>query len=208
MALTKAVIVNLDAPASPPIAVMFNPPRYELSKTNRFAEIKIPGLPSSVLQFVNGNAKTLTMELFFDTTGTGADVRTTTAAIANLTELGAITRAPPRLLLLWGSLAFPCFLVSVRQEFDYFNAAGLPLRARLTVEFKGHDSVESLVAAVPVAQVEQATAYVAMAGDTLQAIAASVYDDPAKWRQIADANNLDDPRTLGAGLRLQIPRLG
>jgi len=208
MALTKAVIVNLDVPGSPPIPAMFNPPKYELSKTNQFAELKIPGLPSSVLQFVNGNAKSLSMELFFDTTSSGADVRTATAAIVNLTEPATVTRAPPRLLLLWGSLAFPCFLVSVRQEFDYFNAAGMPLRAHLTVEFKGHDSLESLIAAVPVAQVEQVTAYVAKAGDTLQAIAAAVYDDPAQWRLIAASNNVDDPRGLAAGAHLQIPRLG
>src|SRR5215831_17958916 len=135
MALTKAVIVNLDAPGTPPIPMMFNPPKYELSKTNQFAEIKIPGLPSSVLQFVNGNAKSLTMELFFDTSDKGADVRIHSSAVSNLTEPDPVTKAPPRLLLLWGSLAFPCFLMSVRQTFDYFNTLGLPLRATLTVEF-------------------------------------------------------------------------
>ena len=57
MALAKAVIINLDALPPLPIPVMFNPPDYTLSKTNQFAEIKIPGLPSSVLQFVNGDAK-------------------------------------------------------------------------------------------------------------------------------------------------------
>lgn len=109
MALTKAVIVKLDAPGAPPIPVMFNPPKYELSKTNQFAEIKIPGLATSVLQFVNGNAKSLSMELFFDTTDSGLDVRARTAAVANLTEPDPVSKAPSRLLLLWGSLAFPLF---------------------------------------------------------------------------------------------------
>lgn len=207
MALTKAVIVNRDAPAKPPIPVMFNPPNYELSKTNRFAEIQVPGLPSAVLQFVNGDAQTLSMELFFDTTDTGVDVRSRTAAISNLTELDARTHAPPRLLLLWGSLVFPCFLVSVRQQFDYFNALGMPLRARLTVEFRGHDPLETLIASVPIAQVEQAARYVAKAGDTLQGIAATVYGDPGQWRRIADSNRMDNPRAIVAGMRLQIPRL-
>jgi len=206
MALTKAVIVKLDMPGSPPIPVMFNPPRYELSKTNQFAEIKMPGLASSLLQFVNGNAKSLSMELFFDTTDTGVDVRIRTAAISNLTEPSSITKAPPRLLLLWGSLAFPCFLVSVRQAFDLFNALGMPLRATLTVEFKGHDRLEDLLAAAPLAQVEQASRYVAKAGDTLQGIAAAVLGSPAKWRQIAIANNIDNPRALAAGQGLQIPK--
>ena len=207
MALTKAVIVKLDAPGAPPIPVMFNPPRYELSKTNQFAEIKIPGLASSLLQFVNGNAKTLNMELFFDTTDSGVDVRTRTAAVSNLTEPHSVTKAPPRLLLLWGSLAFPCFLVSVRQAFDYFNALGMPLRATLTVEFKGHDRLEDLLAASPVAQIEQVSRYVMKVGDTLQNVAAEALGNPNKWRQIAAANNIDNPRAITAEIGLQIPKL-
>jgi len=73
MALTKAVILNLETKIS--IPVMFNPPEYQLQKANQFADITIPGLGSSLLQFVTGNAQTLTMELFFDTTDTGLDVR-------------------------------------------------------------------------------------------------------------------------------------
>lgn len=207
MALVKAVIVPLDTPQPVPIPVMFNPPNYDLSKTNQFAEIKIPGLQSSVLQFVNGDAKTLSMELFFDTTDTGVDVRTRTLAISNLTEPNPVTHAPPRLLLLWGSLAFSCFLISVRQQFEYFNALGMPQRAKLTVQFKGYDPLESLVAANPAAQVAQLSLHIAKTGDTLQKIATSVFKDPAKWREVATANNIDNPRSLTAGLRLQIPRL-
>jgi LysM repeat protein len=207
MALTKAVIVKVDSPGVPPIPVMFNPPQYELAKTNQFAEIKIPGLRTSVLQFVNGNARTLTLELFFDTTDTGVDVRLRTSTIVNLTEPDSIAKAPPRLLLLWGSLAFPCFLMSVRQRFDYFNSLGMPLRATLNVEFKGHDSLESSVATAPLAQAEQAVRYVVAVGDTLQGIAAKVNGNPRQWREIASANNIADPRNLASGLGLRIPKL-
>lgn len=207
MALTKAVIVNLDAPATAPIPVLFNPPRYTLAKTNRFAEIKIPGLASSVLQFVGGDAGTVSLELFFDTTDTGVDVRAHTAAISGLMEPDQLTHAPPRLLLLWGSLAFQCFLLSVRQEFDYFNAQGIPLRARLTVECKGQDTLDNLAAAAPGAQPGQATRYIAKSDDTLQRIAHQVGNDPGQWRQIAAANNIDDPRAITPGMKLKIPRL-
>lgn len=206
MALTKAVIINLDAPpGATPLPVMFNPPKYSLSKTNQFAEIKIPGLASSVLQFVNGDAKSLSLELFFDTTDSGLDVRSFTAPIANLTEPGLVTHAPPRLLLLWASLAFSGYLISVRQEFDYFDALGVPLRARLTVDFKGHDTLGQLLAAQPLALVEQTSRYVVKLGDTLQGIAAAVYQDPGQWRKIAQANGIDDPRAIPSGLNLQVP---
>ncbi len=208
MALTKAVIVDLDSPGAPPLPVMFNPPNYELAKSNQFAEIKVPGLPSSVLQFVNGNAGTLTMALFFDTSDSGLDVRSRTVALARLAEPHPVTRAPPRLLLLWGSLVFPCFLVSLRQEFDRFDSRGAPLRARLHLEFKGRETLDTLAAAAPpLAAAAQVTAYVTRAGDSLQAIAAKVYQDPARWRDIARANAIDDVRSLAAGVRLQLPQL-
>ncbi|HND36638.1 MAG TPA: LysM peptidoglycan-binding domain-containing protein [Nitrosomonas sp.] len=206
MALAKAVIINLDERTPLPIPVMFNPPEYTLSKTNQFAEIKIPGLPSSILQFVNGDAQSLSMELFFDTTDSSLDVRSRTIAIANLTEPTAQTKAPPRLLLLWGSLAFSCFLISVKQHFEYFNSFGLPLRARLTVEFKGNTTAESMVAGAPAALVEQAARYIVKSSDTLQGIAAAQLNDPSKWREIAIANNIDNPRALANGQRLTMPK--
>ena len=79
-------------------------------------------------------------------------MRARTAAVANLTEPDPVSKAPSRLLLLWGSLAFPCFLMSVRQTFDFFNTQGMPLRATLNVEFKGNDSLETPLAASPLAR--------------------------------------------------------
>ena len=75
MPLTKALLIDCDSVTRIPIPVMFNPPEYQLQVTNQFAEVGIPGLGSSLLQFVRGSAQTLTMELFFDTTDEGIDVR-------------------------------------------------------------------------------------------------------------------------------------
>lgn len=207
MALTKAVIVNTDAKIPLPIPVMFNPPEYQLTRTSRFAEIKVPGLPSSVLQYVGSDAQTLTMELFFDTTNSGVDVRTRTEAIVNLTAPNPLTKAPPRLLLLWGSLIFPCVLVSVKQHYEYFNSLGMPLRARLNVEFKGHDKLENLIAQLPLPQIDQAVRHIVKTSETLQEIATEQLGDPNKWRKIAEVNNIDDPRAMQGEIQLIIPRL-
>ena len=209
MALTKAVIVRIDAPGTPPIPVMFNPPRYVLTGSNRFAEIKIPGLPAAVMQFVGGEARSLSLELFFDTTDTGADVRLRTSLVTAMAEPQPPTMAPPRLLMLWGSLAFPGYLVSVKQTFDHFSAFGLPLRATLAVEFKGYEPAPFLTTAglsAALTTAELATRYVVKAGDTLQSIAAALYGDPNRWREIATANGLDDPRALPTGRQLEIRR--
>ena len=207
MALTKAVIINKDAAVPLPIPVMFNPPSYSLTKSNQFAEIRIPGLPSTILQYVSGDARTLSTELFFDTTDTGLDVRMRTAAITSLTKPEATTQAPPRLLLMWGSLVFQCVLLSVREEYEHFDSLGMPLRARLQVEFKGWDEITSLIGQLPLPLVDELGRYLVKSGETLSQIAAAQYRDPAQWRRIADTNNLDDPRALAAGMKLRIPGL-
>lgn len=207
MPLTKALIINTDAVVPIPIPVMFNPPEYQLQKSNQYAEIGIPGLGSSLLQFVKGSAQTLTMELFFDTTDLGIDVRAFTSLVLALTDVNSETHAPPALLFIWGTLIFPCVLESVTQRFEYFNALGLPLRARLQVTLKGNDLLEDLLAGIPLLSADRAKHRVVKTGDTLQGLAAQEYEDARRWRPIAEANGIDNPLTVKAGESLLIPTL-
>jgi LysM repeat protein len=208
MPLTKALIINNDVQPPLHIPVMFNPPEYRIQKTNEFAEVGIRGLGSSLLQFVKGTAPTLTMDLFFDTTDDGDDVRTITDAVFGLTALNAKTHAPPRLMFVWSSLTLPCVLESVTQHFDYFDASGTPLRATLTVTLKENDELQDLLSSTPLESADRTKGYVVMAGDTLQRIAAREYDDPRQWRLIAQATNIDNPLTIQPGLSVSIPPLG
>ncbi|HZT32866.1 MAG TPA: hypothetical protein VFA33_23470 [Bryobacteraceae bacterium] len=203
----KALIINTDAVVPIPIPVMFNPPEYQLQKTNQFADVHVPGLGSSLLQFVQGNAQTLSMDLFFDSTDTGVDVRVFTELVIGLTAVNSETHAPPRLLFLWGSLIFPCILESVTQRFDYFNALGMPLRAKLSVTLKGYDLLESLLASIPLLSADRTKRHVFVEGETLQGIAAQEYGDPRQWRPIAEASGVDNPLTIRSGRGLTIPVL-
>jgi nucleoid-associated protein YgaU len=205
MALTKALLI--DAVTRVPIPVMFNPPEYQLQVTNQFAEVGIPGLGSSLLQFVRGSAKTLTMELFFDTTHLGIDVRLHTGMVLNLTSLNSETHAPPPLLFVWGSLIFPCVMESVTQTFDFFNALGMPLRARLNVTLKEHETLEDILGSNQLLSADRTKQWLFKKGDTLQRIAAQEYGDPNKWRPIAEANNIDNPLTIAVGRALKVPAL-
>lgn len=47
--------------------------------------------------------------------------------------------------------------------------------------------------------------YTVKAGDTLQKIAASVYKDAGKWKKIATANKIRDPRNLKGHRTLRLP---
>jgi hypothetical protein len=208
MPLTKALIINTDAIVPLPIPVMFNPPEYRIEKTNQFAEVGIPGLGSSLLQFVRGSAETLSMDLFFDTTDKGVDVRLITELVVGLTTLNAQTHAPPHLVFVWGTLIFPCVLESVSQQFTYFNAIGMPLRATLTVTLKAYDALQDLLSSIPFESADRTKGHVVAAGDSLQGIAAQEYDDPRQWRLIAVASNIDNPLTIKPGTALSVPPLG
>jgi len=123
-------------PKGPEFDVLFNPEEYTINKDNNFAVQGIPGLPAPLLQFVNGNLRTLEMELFFDTydspSAAKRDVRDLTGQVVKLMDVDPDLHAPPILELSWSSLQLQCVLARVSQKFILFADDGMPVRARLT----------------------------------------------------------------------------
>ena len=65
--LKKAKITVLGgADQGKEILVLFNPSEYSLERANAFKAAAVPGLGAPLLQFVNGEADQLSMELFLD----------------------------------------------------------------------------------------------------------------------------------------------
>src|ERR1700744_5127654 len=91
--LAKAPILNTFTGES--FRLMYNPEELKLEQGNTFAEVGIPGLGTPPVQYVRGKARTLSMELFFDTYETGEDVRTRTAPVVQLLDKDARELAPP-----------------------------------------------------------------------------------------------------------------
>lgn len=201
MALEKAMIVNTHTGEQ--IPVMFNPAEYTLDKGNTFAEIGIPGLNAPPIQFVRGNLRTLRMELFFDTYEQRTDVRVFSQKLTGLLDKDPTTQGPPILIFSWGQLNFQCVLDSVSQRFTMFLSDGTPVRVTLSVTFKEYQPIEieirrGLFLGAP-------TIENIVSGDTLSSLAGRVLGDPGAWREIAELNNIDDPRRLPPGLSLILP---
>jgi nucleoid-associated protein YgaU len=201
MALAKATIINLETTEQFP--VMFNPEEYTLQTGNSFAEVGIPGLAKPPIQYVRGNLRTLQMELFFDTYEYKSDVRAETRRISSLLEKNSTTKAPPVLLFTWGSLQFKCVLESAAQRFILFLNNGTPVRARLNVTFKEFEQVE--VEVQHGLFVGPPTVRNIIEGDRLEKLAHEYLGDPGAWREIAAANNIDNPLQLTPGVALIIP---
>jgi contractile injection system tube protein len=189
------------------IDVLFNPNNYTVEKSNQIAESSVPGLQAPILQYVHGNTRTLSMELFFDTYEEQTDVRDHTDKIYGLLEIDAEKHVPPICRISWGGFSFRGVLDHASGKFSLFLPDGTPVRANLNVTFKEFIEVEILVRADPTQSADHRKTRVVRSGDRLPALAFEEYGDAAKWRPIADANGIDDPKTLAAGTRLIIPAL-
>ena len=191
--------------------VLFNPEEYTLQQENNFAIQPIPGLSGPLVQYVNGNLRTLEMELFFDTWDTPslpkADVRDETGKVLHLMDIDSDLHAPPLLIVSWSSLQFRCVLARASQKFIMFADDGTPVRARLTVTFDEVIDPEQEAKKVNRQTADYSKVHIVNQGENLSMLAASLYHNPQLWRPIAIANGLDDPHTLFTGQSLRIPSL-
>jgi hypothetical protein len=216
MPLEFASLTNLDT--NDVCHALFNPNEYSINKDNNYAQMAVPGLGSPLLQFVHGNLKTLDMELFFDSyeqhlhgslvvNQPQDDVRKLTQPVVDLLEINPDTHAPPKVLFLWGGLKFKGVLAKVAQRFTMFLDNGIPIRARLSVTFNELKTASEEAKEVKRQTADFTRAHTVGDGETLSSIAASIYKDATKWRPIAIANRLEDPRQLPTGLLLSVPPL-
>jgi len=205
MGLEKAFIVN--TVTGDKIEVLFNPAEYTFEKSNRFAEVGIPGTGSPFLQFIRGDIKRLSTELFFDTYEKRTDVREYTNKITGLLDIEPSTHAPPVCLFSWSKMQFTCVLENFSQRFTMFLESGIPVRTTLSVTFKEYTAPEIETRRMSLYTSDYTTYRVVKEGDTLSGIAGEEYKDPGKWRQIADFNGIDNPGMLKSGQVLTIPGL-
>jgi hypothetical protein len=192
----------------PKIPLRFNPSEYQLQKSNNFAEIGIPGLESPPIQFVRGAAEKLSLELLADTSDTLEDVREKYVnKLRNLMRLNADTHAPPIVAFTWDTQVFKGVLESLTITYVMFSPDGVPLRAKLSVTLKEYRPAAVQFRESPTFSPDFDKTFVVRRGDTLSGIAGQVFGDPSRWREIARANDVVDPRRIRPGDALRIPKL-
>lgn len=218
--LIRAFFINKEMPYLP-VPCRFNPTELSIQKSNKFTEVEIPGLSTPVLQFVSGGARTVTLDLFFDTYELGIDVRIYTdritgwdtgsmfsslpGAVKGLMDIDSDLHAPPVCLFIWGAFVFQCVIESATKKFTMFSEWGFPLRATVNVSLKEYREVEPQVKELNLQSSDLTKSRVVRSGDSLWSITSEEYGSPADWRLIADANGIDNPRLLETGRELVIP---
>jgi Contractile injection system tube protein/LysM domain len=210
------------------VDLQFNPTEIVLEKNVHIAEIAIPGLTAPLQQFVRGDAETLKLELFFDTSdqgmgATAVSVATLTDPIYALSRIVPEQHAPPIVTFVWGSdfpgnelpeqlgnqrrNSFTGVVTNIRQTFTLWSSGGVPVRAKLSLSLREYAALQDQLKALNLASPNKTHSYVLARGDTLALIAAKFYFDSMNWRPIALANGIDDPRRLKPGMELKIPSL-
>lgn len=210
--------------ASETIEVAYNPTEMALSKAAQYSDVAIPGLDGPVLQYVRGDAETLALELFFDSTeaGTGADAESVVEQVDKFhrfVKLDGELHSPPIVRVSWGD-NFPgmalgdtdaprttldAVVVSVARRFTLFSPEGAPLRANVSLQLREYLTLSEQVDIANLRSADHTRVHVVREGETLPLIAYEAYEDPAKWRVIAAHNVLGDVRDLVPGTRLELP---
>ncbi len=209
--IVKATFTAL--PNGEPFCVHFNPSSlvYTVENANQ-QQSKDPHRRQHVASFTGK----LTMDLQFDTTDTGLDVRKFTSQVAAFMESSAAANkaksnpsktnppAAPVLSFDWGAYHFQGFMESFKETIDFFSADGIPLRALVSVGLARQDDVfDSSDAQAGVNANLAPGSVVATPDDGDVTDLASQGGDPNATRALASANGIENPRFTG-GAALQV----
>lgn len=212
--LNKLSIKNLDNGEE--FKVLFNPTEYTFEDSSKWQDQQ-GNRRRPELQYTGGERKRLSMELFYDTYEAKEDVRLYTGKLQQLlvvtTDGGNNGKRPPVVELSWGqaqsNVGFPfkCVLESLKQQFTLFTSDGMPVRAKVSVSFKEYELPKEEQQREPRRSSYPAQTYTVREGDSLSGIAAAVWNDPSKWRRLAEVNDIPNPRVLEPGQSLVVPAI-
>ncbi len=195
------------------VAVHFNPESLQYTVQNT---IKEEGKGQKKKQHVSQTTAKLSMQLVFDTTQTGADVRTDTDKMARLLQpfggSGSNDKTPPLVEFRWGTYRFNGIVEQYKETIDFFSAGGVPLRALIDITLGSQDVVfqssHNPNAKVDGTSLTPATVHAQPAEDQTRGPAgasalANALGDPRAARAIASLNGSGSLR-FGAGVALAV----
>ena len=135
------------------------------------------------VEFGGGQAATITLDLLFDTTDTGADVRTYTDDIVSLALMqtsGSELKPPPLCRFVWGKIrSFLAYASSVTVTFKMFLPDGTPVRADAKISLTQYKDDDVFKKQNPTSYSEPRKMWVVTEGERLEWIAYQEYGHSA-----------------------------
>jgi hypothetical protein len=205
MGLQKATIYDKEDSSSK-VTCMFNPSEYTISKSNQFQPTPNKTADSPHMDLKQVGARSLKLNLFFDTYETGEDVNTKTKMLWDFMNRKIDEDGEPiQVVFKWSVFSFVSYITNINQQFTMFTNEGLPVRAKVDVSFTEY---------IPKPGKQNPTSgggppdrlWTVIEGDRLDLIAYKVYNDATQWRLIAERNRIANPLSLRVGQLLEIPK--
>jgi nucleoid-associated protein YgaU len=198
------------------IGVLFNPAEYSFERTNAYKAVPIPGLGTPLMQFVNGELDSLSMELLLDdytdpegpTSREKKEQKPLLARLRDISKLLEIDRdlhAPSPVRFNWGPMEFTAVIDKLGRKVTRFHPDGTPARASLSVSFKEYRTLRRQLEEPRRESADKSKRRVIVGRDSLWLLASREYDEPREWVRVAEANDLDDPREIAPGDWLIVP---
>lgn len=229
--ITRAKLIPMEGDRPVPdesqhIEVQFNPATLRVTLANSLKADNRGGSSGSgnAAQFVEKSESSLSIELLFDTTvkwesgkdsnnahtvDANTDVRIQTKRIAQQfmqpqNPKSKRPKAPKRCRFQWGRFQFTGMLSSYSETLDFFAPEGIPLRATLALTLKEDryqfDMDEKAKAAAPRAM---PTFVAGGSGISAAQATQAAGQNQRDWRRLANANDLENPRTTPASSVIQ-----
>lgn len=116
---------------------------------------------------------------------------------------------PPYVGFIWGDhLHFVGKMASNDVQYTLFARDGTPVRARISMQLVGEDISFVLRSnANPFESPDRTKQRTLRYGDQLWMLAQEEYGNPARWKTIAEANGILNPRVMSGAVRLKVPSI-
>jgi hypothetical protein len=222
--LEKAYIEIIEGSrAGTKVPVLFNPTEYSMERGNAYKPTPVPGLGAPLIQFINGDATTLSMDLFIDDytdppgmvqlgpdiagsfSGAPKSAEERIKEIVGLLDIDRALHAPPPVRFVWGPLRFDAVLEKVGRKITLFHATGKPARATLSVAFREYRPLSRQMDEPRLESADKTKRRQIRAAENIWSIAHREFRDVRAWRHIAAASDVDDPRSLRPGDWVKVP---
>jgi Contractile injection system tube protein len=210
--------------------VQVNPSSYNLNQMLEYTYQQGQGFSGAEARYSRSEPTTLQFEFLFDGTG----VIPAPSEFGDIPLVGGIASAlsdseeynvkdeiqkfnnvvykldgeihrPRQLLLIWGTLIFPCVLTSVSYSFKLFRPDGTPLRAVASCSFRESVSDAEREQIDNLSSPDLTHLRDVREGDTLPLLSYRIYGKSELYLEVARANKLVNFRRLRAGSRLAFP---
>ena len=209
----KAFLLAIDPPKTQ-VDFQYNPSQYKVSKAVEWKFQGQKGGNVPPVEFVQGQGRTVTMELFLDGLEKKQDVSKEVEKLHTLTlvdegnKKDAGKPRPPRVEFHWaeGPKPFPAVIKSLEVTYTMFHPDGRPARANVNLTLQEISTFK---------QKQNPTSggnwglrsHRVVSGETLDVIAYNELGNAAHWRYIAEINKIDNPFDLRPGQHLVIAPL-